>query len=172
MSYTSYWKGNPNKTQKPSKKEASGAINAPGTTLDDAWTLMDTDANGSSPPTYAQPGPTRASAHTSANGVTGHPLEVFHLRLSRRGNETHMPSVGFGCPRSGHRVGSLLLSFVRFPCSRFMHFRPPPPPIRDDPPIRLIRQRHGCDWKWQIHCKIRSHRDPFSGSVVDYRGSS
>lgn len=130
MSYTSYWKGNPNKTRKPSKKEASGAINTPGTALDGAWTLMDADANGSSPPTYAQPEPTRASPQASANDVTGHPLAVFHLPLSRRGSETHMPSVGFGCPGSGHRVGSLLLSFARFPCLLPSHARstdhPPP----------------------------------------------
>ena len=152
MSYLSHWKGNPNKTQKPSKKDASGAINAPGTTLDGTWTLMDVDANGSSPPTYPQPGPTRASAHTSANGVTGHPPAVFHLRPSRRGNDTHRPSVGFGCPRSCHRVGSFLLSCARFPHSCLMRIRPTlaPSPIRDDSSIRLIRQHHGCDWKRQI----------------------
>ena len=127
MSYLSHWKGVPNKTQKPSKKDASGAINAPGTTpVDSSWTLMDADANDSSPPTYPQPGPTRA--HTSANGVTGHPLAVFHLRLTRSGNDIHRPSVGFGCPRSSHRVGSFLLFFVRFPslCTSSARLTHPP----------------------------------------------
>ena len=149
MSYLSHWKGNPNKTQKSPKKDASGAINAPGTILEGSWTLMDADANGSSPPTYPQLGPTRA--HTSANGVTG---QVFQLRLSRSGNNTHMPSAGFGCPRGSHRVGSFLPSFARFPHSCLLPIRPTPP-IRDDSSIRLIRQHHGCDGKWQIQCTFR-----------------
>lgn len=40
------------------------------------------------------------------------------------------PSAGFGCPRSSHRVGSPLLSFVRFPYSRLMCIRPIHPDSR------------------------------------------
>ena len=120
MALMSYWKGSSSKTQKPSRDDAFPAINTPRTPEDGAWTLMDTETDGLSPPTYPdfgpQPGPTRASARPSTNGATGyrHPT-VFHLCLSRRGNDAHMHSVGSGCPRSSHRVSFPSPPSVRFP---------------------------------------------------------
>lgn len=76
MSYTSYWKGNPGKTQTPSKKNTSAAISAPRTPADSSWTLM--DENDLSPPTYPDVGtqarPTDMPSQSSTQGTTAYPM--------------------------------------------------------------------------------------------------
>lgn len=81
MSFTSYWKGKPGKTQKPPRKDPSTALSVPKTPVDGSWTLM--DADGPSPPTYPevhpQEGPARTalSAHSSTEGETRRPIVMF-----------------------------------------------------------------------------------------------
>ena len=152
----SYWKPSFGRTQISSNDDPSPAINALGTRTDGAWTLMDSGTGGPSPPTYPdvspQPGPIRTSAHSSTNGVTGYQT-VSHFYLPRSRSDTHMPFVEFGCPRSRHRVSFPLRFFARFPpCLRLCVVNRPPRPssICDNPPIRLTRQRHGCDGQRQI----------------------
>ena len=85
MSYTSYWKGSPGKTQKPSKKDPSAAINIPRTPVDSPWTLM--DANSLSPPTYPDVGPQASLLQTpgqsSTQDPTGYPMVTLYSSLYR-----------------------------------------------------------------------------------------
>ena len=151
MAYKSFWKGSSSSTQIPPKDDTSAAIDALRTRMDGAWTLMDTDTSRPYPPTYPdvgpQPGPTRTSAHSSTNGVTGYQT-VFHLYLPRSRDDTHMLPVGFRCSRGGNRVSFSLYSFVHSPQRLRPHIFNRSPRLSwicDDPSVRLIQQRHGCD---------------------------